>query len=967
MIKTIIKRDGHKETYLPKKINNWGMWAAKTLGDKVDWSSVVINAVSQMPEEVTSVELQEKLIQNCLDKGTWSYYLMAGRLYAAHLHRTIYPNGIPTIKELHEEMIEDGVMRYMAYDTLEYQAINSMLNHEKDFETPHFSLHYIRQKYAIRDKVKNKEYETQQFVYMRMAMALAENERKDKRLDLVEDFYTAFSNKEMSAPTPNYTNLGTLKQGLVSCCLIASGDSEPSLAVGDHIAYRMTAASAGIGANIMCRSIGDPVRSGVIRHQGRLPYYASMGKAVLANRQGSRGGALTSYFSAYDPEADTIMYLRNQRSTENKKNRDMHYAMELNRFFAKKALKNEEAFSFNPYTAPQLDQSFYSGDIKEFENNYKKKENDPNFKKEFFNPRERIIDWMNEGLETGVAYVANIDEMNRHTPFREAIHSSNLCVAPDTMLLTKEHGEVEISTLAGQKVRVWNGKKWSLSLVEKTNENQNLIKVTLSDGKPLECTIYHKWWVLETDDKGKTHSKEARAYELYPGSVIDPYQLPDGVQCAQTVVKIELGRVDTDTYCVHEPEEHKAVFNGILTGQCLEISEVNRPYDSIEDLYSRQTVGFITVKARHNALEYKFDYNKKITLIDDTTSWAGNLKVGDTFYSYGDYSFPITVDEITQVKEEPEVALCSLGGIPYDHIDENDDEAYYRAMYLSLKMIDYCIYNNAYVLPHIKVTAQARMNAGVGLLGVATHMARKHLTYDNKEGLEELHRVAERHMYFAIKASLAIARERGNAPWIHKTKWANGWLPIDTANDAIEELGDFQYRYDWEALRVELKEQGGIAHSCLLAYMPCESSSKAVHSTNSIYPVRDITLKKTDNTITVDWAAPYGDDKAYQYQSAWDIKEVDMIKAYAVMQKFVDQSISADLWRRVSKAEKVPSTDLLNQYFTMVKYGMKTRYYYNSNVSNGVSLTSQIDNGLEKKIEPQSNVNDGPDCEGCSM
>ncbi|CAM3701650.1 ribonucleoside-diphosphate reductase subunit alpha [Castellaniella denitrificans] len=820
MIKNIVKRDGRIEPYIPSKLNGWGRWAAANLGHKVDWSSIVLQAVSTMPETVSTADLQEKLIQNCLDKDTWSYYLMAGRLYASHLHKIIHGPGIPTVKALHDRMVADGVMVRMNYTDAEYAEIETFIDHEQDYDTPHFSLHYIRKKYSLQNRVTRQEYETQQFVYMRMAMALSENEPAERRIDLVRRFYTEFSAKRISAPTPNYVNLGTKLRGFASCCLYVVDDNEASLAIGDHIAYRMTAASAGIGSHLITRSKGDPVRGGLIQHQGKLPYLASLGKAVHANMQAGRGGACTTYYSGFDPEAEVIAYLRNPRSTEDRKNRDLHYALVTNKLFAEKAARNEEAFSFNVRTAPELTRLFFGPDSAAFKREYERLERDPSFKKEYFKPRDLILTSLNEALETGVAYLANIDEMNRHTPFKEPIHSSNLC---------------------------------------------------------------------------------------------------------------------------------------------LEICEPNRPYQDMRDLYSDHEVGHITVELADGTTQ-TFDYNAPLTVaVADSTLprviFAGELKAGDDILS-DEPGRGGRVARVVEIHEEPEIALCSLGAIAYDAIGEDDDEAYQEAMYLTLKMIDYCILNSHYVLPHVAVTAKARMNAGVGLMGVATHMARKGLKYDTDEGREELHRIAERHMYHAIRASLRISKERGVAPWMHKTRWPDGWLPIDTYNRNVDELGDFHNRYDWEALRTEIMQNGGIAHSCLVAYMPGESSSKALGKPNSLYPVRDVTLNKTDGSVTIRWAAPDSDNPAYFYQSAWDISEVDMIKAYAVFQKFTDQGISADLWRRIKDDDKVSSRELLTHYFTMVKYGMKTRYYYNSNVASDKTLDNagSIHGGVEETA-----------CEGCTM
>lgn len=817
MIKNIVKRDGRIEPYIPSKLNGWGRWAAANLGNKVDWSSIVIQAVSTMPDTVQTADLQEKLIQNCLDKGTWSYYLMAGRLYASHLHKTIHGSDIPTVQALHEKMIAEHVMVRMDYDQSEYDQVETFINHELDYDTPHFSLHYIRKKYSLQNRVTRQEYETQQFVYMRMAMALSEKEPKATRMDLVRRFYTEFAAKRISAPTPNYVNLGTKLRGFASCCLYVVDDNEASLAIGDHIAYRMTAASAGIGSHLITRSKGDSVRGGLIQHQGKLPYLASLGKAVHANMQAGRGGACTTYYSGFDPEAEIIAYLRNPRSTEDRKNRDLHYALVTNKFFAEKVARNEDAFSFNVRTAPELTRLFFSADTAGFKREYERLEQDPSFKKEYFKPRDLILTSLNEALETGVAYLASIDEMNRHTPFKETIHSSNLC---------------------------------------------------------------------------------------------------------------------------------------------LEISEPNWPYQDMRDLYSDHEVGYVTVELADSSTK-TFNFNEPLTLAVPGSMlprvvFAGEIQPGDTILSDGASH---EVVGITELHKEPEIALCSLGATAYDAIDENDDEAYQEAMYLSLKMIDYCINNSHYVLPHVAVTAKARMNAGVGLMGVAAHMAKKGLKYDSKEGREELHRVAERHMYHAIRASLRISKERGLPRWMHKTKWPEGWLPIDTYNRNVDELGDFEYRYDWEALRTEIIQNGGIGHSCLVAYMPGESSSKALGKPNSIYPVRDTTLNKTDGSVTIRWAAPNSDDASWKYQSAWDISEVNMIKAYAVFQKFTDQAISADLWRRIKDDDLIGSKELLSHYFAMVKYGMKTRYYYNSNVAS--------DKGLDNAGSLQDL--DAVACEGCTM
>lgn len=942
MIRTIVKRSGEKEPFEARKVNDWGRWGGN---GKVDWSHVVMKAVATLPEEVSSHDLQNALIDVCLEEKSWGYYEMAGRLYAPQIWKTIHPNGLPTLKELHAMLVDAKLLLPMDYSDADYAALNDIIDHTLDFNTPHFSLQYFREKYALQNKVTGKEYETQQFIYMRMAMAMGQNEPKATRIDYVKSMYQQLSAKRLSAPSPNYSNLGTRLKGFASCCLYTTKDTVASLAIGDYIALMMTASSAGIGSNLNVRSLGDPVRGGQISHNGKLPYFASMAKSVKANLQAGRGGACTTYYNGYDPESSVISQLRNPRSPEDKRNRDLHYALMLNRHFMTKVAKDEEAFSFNAFTAPDLMAAFYSADNDHFTALYKKYENDPNFKKVMFSPRKLLVRSISEAFETGVAYLAFMDEINRHTPFKEPIYSSNLCVAPETLLYHRggevRHGgfnETPIKDLVDRDVEIWNGHRWSSVRVVKTGVNQKLITVKLKSGRSLECTLYHKWYVcnnINSPDEVK------RTHELFIGDKINPTIddriLGVDVELDTVVAIIDEGRFD-DTYCVHEPFANKAVFNGILTGQCLEIAEPTSAYDNIAQLVATSDVGSVTWDTTMG--ELLLPWSNKVVIKTDSGSkvtYAGEVKPGDELLHLTWDEQPVVVNTIIDAVKEPEIALCSLAAMNVAELEDEND--YADAMYHALKMIDYCILNSEYTIPHLGYTAKQRMNAGVGIMGLATLMAKYQLKYDSKEGLEFLHRVAERHMYHAIKASIRISKERGLAPWIHKTKWVDGWTPLKTYNRRVDTLGDFELQYDWDALSEEIKQNGGIAHSVLVAYMPGESSSKALGQPNSIYPVRDITMTKTDNSTTIRWAAPYSDNPHYHYQPAWDVSEIDMINVYAVFQKFTDQTISADLWRKIVGDERVESVEMIQQAIHMVKHGIKTRYYYNTHTSSELGMT----------------------------
>lgn len=760
MLKTIVKRDGSSEPFSPNKINGWGTWAAKTLGTSVDWGSVVLDAVSQCPEECSSLQLQETLISVSLSRKTWEYNRMAGRLYAALLERLIYPNGRPSVKMLHSEMFDAGIMVKLDYSDAEYEDIEQIIDHKQDLKYPHYQINQIRFKYALRNKLTKKEYETPQFVYMRMSMALAEKLPKADRLQHIKNWYGHFSHNRLNPPTPNFVNLGTKLDGYASCCLYTTADTAPSLAAGDHIAYMMTVMSAGIGSHIKTRSIGDPIRGGLIEHQGKLPYYRSMVGAISANLQNGRGGASTVYYTAYDPEVEVIQKLRHPMTPQSKRIAGCHYNFGSNKFFAKKVARNEDYSPFSYADNKELYEAQYSKDTEKFETLYSEWEKVAKTK---LNAREVFLGAATQSYETGVQYLHFTDALNKHTPFKDTIYSSNLCA------------EVALPT---------------------------------------------------------------------------------------------------------------------------------RQFNSVAELYRE--------------------------------------------YQEGD----------------GEIGLCSLAGIIVSNIE--NDEQYADAAYYALLMIDVCIHKSHYVFKNLETTAKSRLSAGVGILGLAHRMAKEGFAYDDQAGRNFIHTLAETHAWHLINASLRLGKELGNAPWMHKTLWPTGWLPIDTYGKRVDELITVGNKRDWDLLRKQIIENGGIRNSVVSCHMPGESSTIAAGTTNGVYPIRDLYIMKTNDTQVNHWAAPDGTKLKKNYQSAWDISTTDMIKVYAVIQKWTDQAISADLFVKIHGDQKISSTAIINDYLDLVKYSCKTRYYVNSLTSEGVDLDSN-----ESAVMPQAPTDSNPHgdeyCESCAL
>ena len=427
MIKTVIKRDGTEEAFTPNKLNGWGEWASKKLGHTVNWSEVVLHVVSTLPEKVTSKIIQDAAIKYCLDKKTWEYNLMAGKLFAVQYHKELYGKKTPSIKKVHEELQKDGLMVKLNYSDEEYEELEKVINHNLDTKAAQYSLYQSRYKYALRNKVTGKEYETPQFIYMRMAMALAEKESDPKvKMHDAKKYYEHFSNKRLNCPTPYYVNLGTDLKSFASCLVYTTDDTWQSLAAGDHIAYAMTACSAGIGSHIKTRSLGDPVRNGLIQHQGKLPYYRALVGAINANLQNGRGGAATVHYTAFDPEVEVIQKLKNPMTPEAKRVRGIDYSFGGNKFLARKAAKDEDIALFSYKDNPELYEAMYSKDENEFEKLYNAYLlTSPSVK--FVSARKVVLGALQEAFDTGRHYLHFTDAINKHTPFKDKIYSSNLC------------------------------------------------------------------------------------------------------------------------------------------------------------------------------------------------------------------------------------------------------------------------------------------------------------------------------------------------------------------------------------------------------------------------------------------------------------------------------------------------------------------------------------------------------------
>lgn len=297
-----------------------------------------------------------------------------------------------------------------------------------------------------------------------------------------------------------------------------------------------------------------------------------------------RGGAATLFYPFWHLEAESLLVLKNNKGVEDNRIRHLDYGVQFNKLMYQRLIEGGNITLFSPNVVEGLYEAFFA-DQEKFERLYTEAEGNPNIKQKSVSAVELFSSFAQERAGTGRIYLQNVDHCNTNSPFDAKvapIKQSNLCVAPETTIATKQ-GSRTISTLEGQEVDIYNGLEYTPALVAKTASDQKLLKITVDrwSGESLarsslECTHQHRWYLAD--------GTIVRTVDLKEGDLLEPYLASCGTKVVSSmVISIEdEGRV-SDTYCVREPKRSRAVFNGILTGQCLEIALPTKPLNNVND------------------------------------------------------------------------------------------------------------------------------------------------------------------------------------------------------------------------------------------------------------------------------------------------------------------------------------------------------------------------------------------------
>lgn len=279
-----------------------------------------------------------------------------------------------------------------------------------------------------------------------------------------------------------------------------------------------------------------------------------------------------------------------------------------------------------------------------------------------------------------------------------------------------------------------------------------------------------------------------------------------------------------------------------------------------------------------------------------------------------------------------EIALCMLGGINLGKIGgSNTFHKLEKPLKYLVRGIDSLMDIQDYPVKASE-KQKGRRSIGIGVTNFAYWMAKNGFRYEDENALPLIDELFEHIQFYALKASMEMAKEFGACEYFDQTKYADGVLPIDRYNKKVDELVQREYTLDWEWLRGEIKKYG-LRHSVLTAIMPSESSSLVTNSTNGIEPPRSLVSVKTNKGGNIKIVVPSIKSLGKMYTKAWDLKSNSCInKITAVIQKWIDQSISVNHYYNPLHypSSGIPTSVVMNDVLEFYKYGGNNLYYANT-------------------------------------
>jgi ribonucleoside-diphosphate reductase alpha chain len=1086
---SVVKNNGKREPFDAEKINEMCTFIAEGLA--VSPSAIAMKAQISIFDGIHTRQIQKELVDAARDLATIDepdYLIAAGRLMMSDLRKQVYGQFDPL--PLYDIIYENTSLgRYdkevlELYTKEEIDFLDSHIVHERDMFIPQAAALTYLEKYLIKDKITGTVFETPQVALMMIPMCLLA--KRLDRLNRIIKFYEAVSTNKFSLPSPIMAGVRSPTRQFSSCCLIDSDDDLDAINATANSIVKYASKRAGIGVNGgRIRAQGSPVRGGEISHTGCINFYKMWQAALHSCSQGGlRNASATLFYPWWHYEVEDLLVLKNNKGTESNRVRHIDYGFQMNKLLMERVKNNEMVSLFSPHENKELYEAFFTNQDK-FDEIYYQMENNPLIRQKRVKALDLFTLFINERAATGRIYANFVDHMNDYSGFdckNSVIYMSNLCVAPETQILT-DNGYIPIAELEDQNVSVWNGEEFTETVVRKTGSNQKLLKVITDSGQELYCTPYHKFYVF--DGYGKDYV-EKRAHELTSGMKLAKFDLPvlyngtkelplayqngfysgDGcaVQNTQRVylygekrklahmfdVKWSIQEEQNRQYGHYHGELKEKYFvpmseytlrsrinwlagwldadgcvyrngdNQQLVGTSVELSflkdvqlmlqtlgvsakikkiaeegyrklPLNNGTGEYGDFWCQTSYRLIITsndvyRLLCNGLKlHRLQLEKRLPQRDArrfvvVESVVDNGRVDDTFcfteskrgmamfngiltgqcLEIGLPTSPIFNIHSPAEDEDGEIALCTLAAYNLGAVEPEEFE---EIAYIIVEALDELLDYQDYPVNAAK-HALKRRSLGIGVTNYQYWLAKNGFKYSTRDGNNATHELFERLRYSLMKASVELAKEKGQCEWFYKTKLAKGIMPVDNYKKDVDALHTAELKMDWTSLRQDILKYG-MRNSTLMALMPSETSAIIANATNGIEPQRGPIAIKAGKDGNMKIIVPEYHNLKHMYEFVWDIPDnTGYIEKVAIMQKFTCQAISSNLNYDPFKYNdrKVPLKIMMQDIFRAYKYGFKTIYYHNTRDKRGQDIDDVMPVVTDVVDESTPEV-----CDGCAI
>ena len=258
--------------------------------------------------------------------------------------------------------------------------------------------------------------------------------------------------------------------------------------------------------------------------------------------------------------------------------------------------------------------------------------------------------------------------------------------------------------------------------------------------------------------------------------------------------------------------------------------------------------------------------------------------------------------------------VCNLASLVLGNIDINNQSELKYIVETAVRGLDNVIDLNYYPIPYAKITNKKYRSIGLGTSGYHHALVKEGIAWSDIDNhIKFADKLYENINYYAIQASMKIAKEKGSYEFFEGSDWENG--DYFTKRNYLSER--------WENLEEEIKKYG-LRNGYIMAVAPTGSTSIIAGTTAAVDPVMNRYFLEEKKGSIVPRVAPGLNPKTFwTYENAHEIDQNLVVRASGVRQRHIDQSQSINLYITTDFTMRM----ILNLYIKAWENGIKTIYY----------------------------------------